>query len=256
MTKLCMYMRPYLAIENDMVVKEGEVGEEMYMIVRGNIRLQSRTFRLYNDRSWQDGAFFGVLTVLGIGAGSEHNRHVYSATAAMNSECILITQDSMDTLQILHPTFKFKMREMAVKRAERFGYGERGAGQVELATPERQRGSSVHSELDRSLDKRRESGTLSRMSRREAFRDRLVSSFRDRVTSHKLPEYATDQVGAEVGADSETAEVPSGETGGLPLESLLQELITHNVQLAEQVDYLTGQVETLVRRSPAINAPP
>ena len=236
-----MYMRPYLAIENDMVVKEGEVGEEMYMIVRGIIKLQSRTWRLYNDRSWQDGAFFGELTVLGIGAGTEHNRHVYSATAAINSECIYITQESMDTLQILHPTFKFKMREMAVKRAERFGYGGR-AGQDDATTPLRKRGLSMHSELDRSLDKRREDGTLSRMSRREAFRDRLVSSFRDRVTSRK--------VDAEVEADSEAAEMSSTETG-LSLDSLLQELVNSNEQLADQVDYLTRQVETLVRRSPA-----
>ena len=118
-------MRPYLALHNDMVVKEGEVGEEMYMIVRGSIKLQSHSWRLYNDRSWQDGAFFGELTVLGIGAGAEHNRHVYSATAAIDTECMFITQDSLDTLLILHPAFKNKMREMAVKRAQRFGYGER-----------------------------------------------------------------------------------------------------------------------------------
>ena len=129
-TKLCLKMRPYLALEDDIIVKEGEVGEEMYMVVRGTIKLQSDTWRQYNERNWVDGAFFGELTVLGIGAGSEHNRHVYSATAAEESECIYITQDSMDTLQILHPAFKYKMRTMAAKRAERFGYGERGAVRI------------------------------------------------------------------------------------------------------------------------------
>ena len=65
---------------------------------------------------------------------------MYSATAEENAECIFITQDSMDslqvrlyihagaidrsisdslivcsTLQMLHPAFKHKMRAMAVK---------------------------------------------------------------------------------------------------------------------------------------------
>ena len=71
MTKLCLKMRPYLALEDDIIVKEGEVGEEMYMVVRGTIKLQSDTWRQYNERNWVDGAFFGELTVLGIGAGSE-----------------------------------------------------------------------------------------------------------------------------------------------------------------------------------------
>ena len=94
------------------IVKEGDVGEEMYMVVRGTIKLASDSYELYNDRNWVDGAFFGELTVLGIGAGAEHNRHVYSASASVQSDCIFITQNSLDTLQLLYPTFKFKMRDM------------------------------------------------------------------------------------------------------------------------------------------------
>ena len=111
-SKLCLQMLPYLALEGDTIVKEGDVGEEMYMVVRGTIKLASDSYELYNDRNWVDGAFFGELTVLGIGAGAEHNRHVYSASASVQSDCIFITQNSLDTLQLLYPTFKFKMRDM------------------------------------------------------------------------------------------------------------------------------------------------
>merc|ERR1711939_522765 len=65
LSKLCLKMSPYLALRDDLIVKEGDVGEEMYMVVRGCIRLSSENWRLYNERSWEDGAFFGELTVLG-----------------------------------------------------------------------------------------------------------------------------------------------------------------------------------------------
>lgn len=124
-SKLCLRMNPYLGLRGDCIVKEGDVGEEMYMVLRGRIKLISERHRLYNGRCWLDGAFFGELAVLGAGAGPEQNRHVYTAEAERQSDCVFISQSVLDTLQILHPTFKAKMRTMAIKRARRFGYGER-----------------------------------------------------------------------------------------------------------------------------------
>ena len=123
LTKLCLKMCPYLALQDDLIVKEGDVGEEMYMVVRGCVRLSSESFRLYNDRNWEEGAFFGEMPVLGIGTGPEANRHVYSVTAFVTSDCIFISQRVLSELQVCHPEFKRKMRSMAIKRAQRFGYG-------------------------------------------------------------------------------------------------------------------------------------
>ena len=39
-TKLAMCMQPYLAVEGDFIVQEGNVGDEMYMIVKGEVRLE------------------------------------------------------------------------------------------------------------------------------------------------------------------------------------------------------------------------
>ena len=35
MSRLCLVMRPYLVVPNDVILNEKEVGEEMYLIVRG-----------------------------------------------------------------------------------------------------------------------------------------------------------------------------------------------------------------------------
>eukprot|EP01043_Picozoa_sp_COSAG02_P043110 COSAG02_NODE_3728_length_6315_cov_3.649614_2_plen_317_part_00 len=123
LTKLCLKMCPYLALQDDLIVKEADVGEEMYMVVRGCVKLSSESFHLYNDRNWEEGAFFGEMPVLGIGGGPEGNRHVYSATAYVTSDCIFISQRVLSDLQVCHPEFKRKMRSMAIKRAQRFGYG-------------------------------------------------------------------------------------------------------------------------------------
>lgn len=123
LSKLCLKMSPYLALADDLIVKEGDVGEEMYMVVRGCVRLSSTSFGKYNDRNWEDGAFFGEMTILGIGGGPEANRHVYSAAAVIDSDCIFITHKILSDFQIMYPTFKHRMRSMALKRARRFGYG-------------------------------------------------------------------------------------------------------------------------------------
>lgn len=261
-TKLCVKMRPYLALKNDIVVQEGEIGEEMYMIVRGSIKLQSLSWRLYNNRSWHDGAFFGELTVLGIGGGPEHNRHVYSATAALDSECIFITQDSMDTLQILHPTFKDKMRKMAIKRAERFGYGER-AEQVRASQSLRNSDSDVVSVLDRTLDSRQQVGSLSGgTSKRVRMQSSVSGPSLDGVRGRnqlqtEISGAISSPSGSVVGRKDKTLQLQDQDdlqqhqSAEKSTRSLLQELVSQNARLADQVECLTDRVEFLLRRSPS-----
>ena len=67
-----------------------------------------------------DGAFFGELTVLGLGAGPDRNRHVYTATAAAASDCTFLTEQSLRGLFNLRlagkteATLEDRMRDLAV----------------------------------------------------------------------------------------------------------------------------------------------
>eukprot|EP01047_Picozoa_sp_COSAG01_P038449 COSAG01_NODE_3121_length_6556_cov_4.914821_2_plen_122_part_00 len=45
-TRLATTLRPYLAVRNDKVFEEGEVGDEMYMIVKGEVQLDSTKYHL------------------------------------------------------------------------------------------------------------------------------------------------------------------------------------------------------------------
>eukprot|EP01044_Picomonas_judraskeda_P001147 COSAG03_NODE_63_length_15223_cov_32.095940_6_plen_46_part_00 len=43
---------------------------EMYMVVRGAIKLHSSIYPAYNTRMWEEGAFFGELPLLNCGGGT------------------------------------------------------------------------------------------------------------------------------------------------------------------------------------------
>ena len=119
--KLCMQMMPYLAMEDDEIVVENEIGDCMYMIVTGMVKIHSFQMPKYNARQFlHDGAFFGELPMLGLGGGPHQNVHVYSATAASVSDLVVISNHSLTYIQQLFPSFHDKVHSLAKKRADRF----------------------------------------------------------------------------------------------------------------------------------------
>lgn len=124
-SKMCLMMRPYLAVVDDVIFSEGDAGDEMYLVVRGAVRLSSNAFPVYNTRMWEDGAFFGELPLLNCGgkssAASKSNKHVYSATALVESDLSYLTQEDFEELSLQHVTLKATMRSHALRRAIRFG---------------------------------------------------------------------------------------------------------------------------------------
>ena len=137
--RLCLVMRPYLAMAGDPVVLEGEVGEEMYLITRGAVKLESKMYPAYNARMWEDGAFFAELPVLGCGGiDSKHSGgkvrrvlHVYTARALIDSHCTYITRTDLNELDKKRPILKQTMRKFAVQRAVRFGIDMKFAESIE-----------------------------------------------------------------------------------------------------------------------------
>ena len=120
-TKIAIILRPYLGVEGDSVVREGEVGDEMYMVVKGDITLKSSAWPKFDGKSWGDGAFFGELPLLGMGGGPLRNKHVYDVTCTSDSDLTFLLRSQMTELERDYPVFKSQVRTLAAKRAERFG---------------------------------------------------------------------------------------------------------------------------------------
>eukprot|EP01052_Picozoa_sp_SAG31_P024977 SAG31_NODE_2161_length_6297_cov_1.823169_7_plen_478_part_00 len=115
LSRLCMAMRPYLALSGDAICTEGELGEEMYLITRGSVRLESKLYPLYATRVWEDGAFFGELPVLDCGGLDEHEKpilHLYTARALIDSHCSYITRADLDHINAKRPRLKSTMTKV------------------------------------------------------------------------------------------------------------------------------------------------
>jgi len=120
-TRLATTLRPYLGVEGDKIVAEGEVGDEMYMVVAGDVRLASKEWQKFDGKSWGDGAFFGELPLLGMGGGELRNKHLYDVICTVESDLTFLTKSEMAELERDYPVFKAQVRKLAAKRAERFG---------------------------------------------------------------------------------------------------------------------------------------
>ena len=74
-----------------------------------------------SGKSWVDGAFFGELPMLGLGAGDVRNQHQYSVEAVVESSLTYLRRVDMESLESDFPEFKTQVRQLAAKRATRFG---------------------------------------------------------------------------------------------------------------------------------------
>jgi len=144
-TKVSMNMAPYIGVKGDVIVQENDVGDHMYMVLHGEVTLRSVNCPKFNGRCWVDGAFFGELPLLGLGFGDVRNRHVYDVEAHVDCELIYITRSQLRDLESDYPIFKSQVRQLAAKRAERFGLT---LGRVTLQVDHVQRRMSVALDME------------------------------------------------------------------------------------------------------------
>ena len=126
-TRLALTMRPYLACLGDQIIHEGDAGDgrsracsratcaclsrlprntkklalmhgwraEMYIVVKGDVKVTSSKYPKFNAKSWVDGAFFGELPLLGLGTGRFRNLHIYSVQAMVETELSFLSKRAM-----------------------------------------------------------------------------------------------------------------------------------------------------------------
>jgi CRP-like cAMP-binding protein len=103
---LSFHMRPLTALKNQIIMEEGQSGEEMYLVISGEVEVLSNKSRL---GFLSEGAFFGEISVLDDSSGSRiRTRTVRSVTDS--TELCYITADSMTVLQDSFPELKARMK--------------------------------------------------------------------------------------------------------------------------------------------------
>jgi hypothetical protein len=102
-TQLAMVMQAYLAIKGDIIVQENQVGEQMFMIVKGEVKLDSECAPKVRGKVWADGAFFGELPMLGLANGELRNQHVYTVEAVEESQLSVLNLQDMEDMERDYP---------------------------------------------------------------------------------------------------------------------------------------------------------
>ena len=79
---MCTRMKPVMATSGEQIAKEGEVGSDMYIVVRGQIMVMRAGVEAAD--TLKEGAVFGEETVFSLGGGERGDlRHEQTAQIRM-----------------------------------------------------------------------------------------------------------------------------------------------------------------------------
>eukprot|EP01048_Picozoa_sp_COSAG05_P011647 COSAG05_NODE_1112_length_5856_cov_11.397082_2_plen_976_part_00 len=111
LSALCMHCKPLLAMKNMYIIREGEPGKEMYMIMSGEVEVTER--RGNNDERLgflSEGAFFGEAPVLGMDDTSGSELRLRTVRAVTDSELCFLTKADVHSLYKDYSELKARMK--------------------------------------------------------------------------------------------------------------------------------------------------
>ena len=112
-TKLCLALQPYPAMRGDVIMREEELGAEMFIVVKGEISISRRGKVL---GSLSSGSFFGETAIL-----DDNDNHIRKRTgiASVVSDLSFITRDSVEILSEHYPSLQQQLFRFSKVRSRR-----------------------------------------------------------------------------------------------------------------------------------------
>ena len=107
---LCNIVEPMLAVKSQVIYSEGTVGQEMYVLISGELEITVAGTRL---GFLSDGAFFGETPLLDRSSEAERRRR--TVTAMIECKLCFISKDSLHKILPKYPELALKL-----KRCSRF----------------------------------------------------------------------------------------------------------------------------------------
>eukprot|EP01043_Picozoa_sp_COSAG02_P029102 COSAG02_NODE_1796_length_10904_cov_23.136603_11_plen_1012_part_00 len=120
-SKLCVTLRPYQALANEYVYKQGEIGKELYIILLGKVEMSRDMHRLGVLGA---GSFFGDEVIrrdknIGSGVESRPIKRERSARAVENCDLAFLTKQDVAIVARDYPTMEVRLRNLANRRAQK-----------------------------------------------------------------------------------------------------------------------------------------
>ena len=105
---LCKTVTPLVALKGQEIMKEGTVGTEMYMVMKGEVEVLTGGQRL---GFLAEGAFFGEVPVLDYTSGAE--RRTRTVKSVTETELCFITRAQMDKMKDRYPELRARMNRFS-----------------------------------------------------------------------------------------------------------------------------------------------
>ena len=115
-SKLCVSLRPYQALADEYVYRQGEIGKELYIILQGRVEMSRDMHRLGVLGA---GSFFGDEVVRAKNADLRPTKRERSAKAVENCDLAFLTKDDVAVVARDYPTMEVRLRNLANRRAKK-----------------------------------------------------------------------------------------------------------------------------------------
>ena len=115
-SKLCVTLRPYQALADEYVYRQGEIGKELYIILQGRVEMSRDKHRLGVLGA---GSFFGDEVVRAKNVDLRPTKRERSAKAVENCDLAFLTKDDVAVVARDYPTMEVRLRNLANRRAKK-----------------------------------------------------------------------------------------------------------------------------------------
>ena len=105
---MALMLKPLACAAGDLLIREGDLGAEMYFVCRGQVAAYDKTGKLLATR--EDGDLFGELALL------YQKPRTASVRALTPCDLIVLTKSDFDHVLQDYPAFATKLHEEATRR--------------------------------------------------------------------------------------------------------------------------------------------
>ena len=105
-------LRPYTFAPNDCIVREGEVGKEIYFISQGKVKITSQAGQK-NHGIMKEGDYFGLMSLI------LNEKRTASVTALTYCEIFMLRRDDFNSIKKDYPEFKDVLKKISFEKTDR-----------------------------------------------------------------------------------------------------------------------------------------
>eukprot|EP00736_Rhodelphis_marinus_P002429 Rmarinus@m.23699 len=148
--RICLKLQPYHAAAGDVIINQGDVSHELFIIVEGSVTVRRNGVQVL---VLKNNSFFGEMGLLGLGDGKERNLSPQTVIAQETSDLCFLNQHDLRQLAEDFSVLKEALLRFAVQRRKRMHRAMTLFGSGTFPDMESDVGTALDTSTQRSITK-------------------------------------------------------------------------------------------------------